>query len=79
MEEAESSRCCIEPAKNSKPQIQYEDFAKLELKAGTSSACEKVQKADKLLNWKLTWVMKKGQLYQALLYIIRRKKWQANK
>jgi methionyl-tRNA synthetase len=29
--------------------IQYDDFAKLELKAGTVIACEKVEKADKLL------------------------------
>jgi methionyl-tRNA synthetase len=29
--------------------IQYEDFAKLELKAGTVTACIKVEKADKLL------------------------------
>ena len=32
-----------------KPTIQYDDFAKLELKAGTVLACEKVEKADKLL------------------------------
>ncbi len=32
-----------------KAQIQYDDFAKLELKAGTVIACEKVEKADKLL------------------------------
>ena len=32
-----------------KPQILYDDFAKLELKAGTVTACEKVEKADKLL------------------------------
>ncbi len=32
-----------------KPQIQYDDFAKLELKAGTVTACEKVEKTDKLL------------------------------
>lgn len=32
-----------------KAQIQYDDFAKLELKAGTVTACEKVPKADKLL------------------------------
>lgn len=32
-----------------KPEIQYDDFAKLELKAGTVIACEKVEKADKLL------------------------------
>ena len=29
--------------------IQYDDFAKLELKAGTVTACIKVEKADKLL------------------------------
>jgi methionyl-tRNA synthetase len=34
---------------NQKPVIQYDDFAKLELKAGTVIACEKVEKADKLL------------------------------
>ena len=33
----------------SKPEIVYDDFAKLELKAGTVTACEKVAKADKLL------------------------------
>ena len=32
-----------------KAQIEYDDFAKLELKAGTVVACEKVQKTDKLL------------------------------
>jgi methionyl-tRNA synthetase len=33
----------------SKPEIIYDDFAKLELKAGTVISCEKVEKADKLL------------------------------
>ncbi|HUR66359.1 MAG TPA: methionine--tRNA ligase, partial [Chitinophagaceae bacterium] len=32
-----------------KPEIVYDDFAKLELKAGTVIACEKVEKTDKLL------------------------------
>jgi len=32
-----------------KEEIVYDDFAKLELKAGTVTACEKVAKADKLL------------------------------
>jgi methionyl-tRNA synthetase len=32
-----------------KPMIEYDDFAKLELKAGTVIACVKVEKADKLL------------------------------
>ena len=32
-----------------KSQIVYDDFAKLELKTGTVTACEKVEKADKLL------------------------------
>ena len=32
-----------------KPEIVYDDFAKLELKSGTVTACEKVEKADKLL------------------------------
>jgi methionyl-tRNA synthetase len=43
-----------EPAKTpaeqlGKATIQYDDFAKLDLKAGTVTACEKVAKADKLL------------------------------
>ena len=32
-----------------KPEIQFDDFAKIELKVGTVLACEKVEKADKLL------------------------------
>jgi methionyl-tRNA synthetase len=32
-----------------KPTIQYDDFAKLELKAGTVKSCKKVEKADRLL------------------------------
>lgn len=41
----------MEPIKKlaGKPEIVYDDFAKLELKAGTVTACEKVAKADKLL------------------------------
>lgn len=38
----------VKPAAG-KPEIIYDDFAKLELKAGTVIACEKVEKADKLL------------------------------
>jgi len=34
---------------NFKPQIQYDDFAKLDLKVATITAAEKVEKADKLL------------------------------
>jgi methionyl-tRNA synthetase len=34
---------------NLKPMIQFEDFAKLDLRAGTILAAEKVEKADKLL------------------------------
>jgi methionyl-tRNA synthetase len=37
------------PAPASKPTIQYDDFARLELKAGTILDCTKVEKADKLL------------------------------
>ncbi len=36
-------------ASEPKSLIQYDDFAKLELKTGTVTACEKVAKADKLL------------------------------
>ena len=32
-----------------KPEIQFDDFAKLEMKAATVISCEKVAKADKLL------------------------------
>lgn len=38
-----------EQAAAPKATIQFDDFAKLELKAGTVTACEKVEKADKLL------------------------------
>jgi methionyl-tRNA synthetase len=38
----------IKPAEG-KSEIVYDDFAKLDLKVGTVTACEKVQKADKLL------------------------------
>jgi len=34
---------------NKKSEIVYDDFAKLELRVGTVKACEKVEKADKLL------------------------------
>jgi methionyl-tRNA synthetase len=34
---------------NNKEQIQYDDFAKLDLKVGTITAAQKVEKADKLL------------------------------
>jgi methionyl-tRNA synthetase len=37
------------PAPNTKPLIQFDDFAKIDLKAGTIVAAEKVEKADKLL------------------------------
>lgn len=37
------------PATAAKAQIQYEDFARLDLKVGTITAAEKVEKADKLL------------------------------
>jgi methionyl-tRNA synthetase len=37
------------PALTSKPAIEFDDFAKLELKAATVVSCEKVAKADKLL------------------------------
>jgi methionyl-tRNA synthetase len=37
------------PVATAKPEIQYDDFAKLDLKVGTIVAAEKVEKADKLL------------------------------
>ncbi|HVG11527.1 MAG TPA: methionine--tRNA ligase subunit beta, partial [Flavisolibacter sp.] len=36
-----------------KPEIQYDDFAKLDLRIGTIKSAEKVQKADKLLKLKV--------------------------
>ena len=39
----------LKPENGGKSTIQYDDFAKLELKTGTVTACEKVEKADKLL------------------------------
>jgi len=37
------------PEQPTKPMIQYDDFAKLDLKVGTITSAEKVEKADKLL------------------------------
>jgi methionyl-tRNA synthetase len=37
-----------------KDQIQYDDFAKLDLRIATVTHCEKVEKADKLLNLTLS-------------------------
>ena len=36
-------------ASNKKSEILYDDFARLDLRIGTVTSCEKVQKADKLL------------------------------
>ena len=38
-----------EPATITKPEIVFDDFAKIDLKVGTIVSAEKVQKADKLL------------------------------
>jgi methionyl-tRNA synthetase len=43
------SDASLPTGQTSKATIQYDDFAKLELRAGTVTACEKVAKADKLL------------------------------
>ena len=45
----EENKPAPDNASAAKPTIQFDDFAKLELKAGTVTACEKVVKADKLL------------------------------
>ena len=37
-----------------KPEVTYDDFAKLDLRVATVKACEKVEKADKLLKLTLT-------------------------
>ena len=47
----------------SKEIIQFDDFAKLELKAGTVIACEKVEKADKLLKLEVDLGSEKESLY----------------
>ena len=38
-----------QPVTNTKPEIVFDDFAKIDLKVGTIVSAEKVQKADKLL------------------------------
>ncbi len=52
IEQLKSSAAMEQPKtepENQKPVIQYDDFSKLDLRAGTVTACEKVAKADKLL------------------------------
>ncbi|MET0392242.1 MAG: methionine--tRNA ligase [Chitinophagaceae bacterium] len=49
MEETKPAAGNEQPAPAAKPQIQYDDFAKLDLKVGTITTAEKVEKADKLL------------------------------
>lgn len=39
----------IEAVAETKPEVTYDDFAKLDLRVATVVACEKVEKADKLL------------------------------
>ena len=43
------SEKAIVPAVDNKPEIQFDDFAKIDLKVGTILTAEKVEKADKLL------------------------------
>jgi methionyl-tRNA synthetase len=45
----EESKPVSEKQETKKSEIIYDDFAKLDLRVGTVSACEKVEKADKLL------------------------------
>ncbi|HEV7781788.1 MAG TPA: methionine--tRNA ligase [Chitinophagaceae bacterium] len=45
----QATAASVKTTEMSKPEIVYDDFAKLDLKAGTVIACEKVAKADKLL------------------------------
>ena len=47
--ETEKNTGVVEEIKPLKPQIVYDDFAKLDLKVATITAAEKVEKADKLL------------------------------
>lgn len=46
-----------------KPEIVFDDFAKIDLKVGTIVAAEKVEKADKLLKLQEILVLKPGRLY----------------
>ena len=46
---AKTEAISSEPAANTKSEIQYDDFAKLDFRVGTITATEKVAKADKLL------------------------------
>lgn len=39
----------METVAENKPEVTYDDFAKLDLRVATVVACEKVEKADKLL------------------------------
>jgi methionyl-tRNA synthetase len=48
-EAAKAAELAAQPAAPPKPEIQYEDFAKLDLRVGTIIKAEKVEKADKLL------------------------------
>ena len=45
----EGSKPVSEKQNTAKSEIVYDDFAKLDLRVGTVTACEKVEKADKLL------------------------------
>jgi methionyl-tRNA synthetase len=45
----EKTKLTSEKQETRKPEIVYDDFAKLDLRVGTVTACEKVEKADKLL------------------------------
>ena len=51
MEEQQQTKAAETPApeKINKPEIQFDDFAKIDLAVGTITAAEKVEKADKLL------------------------------
>lgn len=48
-----------------KPQIQYDDFVKLDLKTGTVIAYEKIEKTDKLLKLEVDLGSEKEQLFPA--------------
>ena len=50
----------------SKAEIVYDDFAKLELKTGTVTACEKVAKADKLLKLEVDLGMEKRTIVSGI-------------
>ena len=71
---AEATPVTKEVISHIKPEIQFDDFAKIDLRTGTVLSAEKVQKADKLLKLKLILVLKNVPLFRVLPCIFHWKK-----